>query len=217
MSDDEAERPTASPVIDLSTLEEPAEVIEVDLSEEQRKRALFIETVWERCQNRCGNCGYDEPAKLKLHLIVPEQAGGKQAVENATLLCRACEMAAEAFDRNPKVSKATPGRRLVNFYLSRSLYERIEQGLSKRNGFNSKGSLCRYLMGKYVEAPDKFTDLDMWQDQGADKVKMSIWVASSEYKRFQSLAAKNGNTVTSTIISLVMLFEEEAEYRLEER
>lgn len=195
----------------------PAEKFSKLLTVEQEKRALITQSVWERCENRCSNCGFNQPARIKLVFVVPEHAGGMFIPSNLTLLCRACEMAAEALDRNPPVSKDTTDSRLVNFYMSRQLYDRIDRGILAHQGFDSKGSLFRYLMTKFNENPERFSDMSMYEDSGDNKIKISIWCNHTIYEEFKTKVFALQKTVTDALISLVMLYEAEAEPQLGKR
>ena len=174
--------------------------------------------VWDRVKGRCGNCGHNDPAALRLVLIVPEEAGGKRVPDNASLLCRACEMAAESFDKNP--GRSRQDGRLVNFWVSRKLYNMLPAvggGNKSRKGFKSRGSLGRYLMSKFLQAPDNFEDIYQYQDAGDDRVKVSIWVDPDQYSTFQELLESRGRTVTETLISLLFMYLSEVEPKVEGR
>lgn len=203
--------------VESSSEAQPAEKFSKLVTPVQELRALIIQNVWERCQNRCSNCGFPDSAKLKLVFVVPERAGGLFIASNLTLLCRACEMATEALDRNPPVSRDSAGSRLVNFYMSRQLYDRIDRGILVHQGFDSKGALFRYLMVKFNENPDRFRDMDMWQDSGDNKIKISIWCDHAIYEVFKEKVFALQKTVTDALISLVMLYEAEAEPQLGKR
>lgn len=107
-------------------------------------------------------------------------------------------------------------QRLVNFWVSRALFDRIKSGLETYRGFNSMGSLVRYLMAKYVEDDTRFDDLDLYQDEGAD-VKVNVWVDRDRYNTFKVLLDKRGLTVTDAIKSLIRMYEEGSEPLIERR
>ena len=114
--------------------------------------------VWSRCKNKCSGCG--STAKLTLKLIVPEEAGGQKAPANAYIICRACEISTDA--NRPKMQHSN--NRPINFWVSRRLFERMNNGLCSDTGFKSKSSLIRYLMNKYIQAENQFDDLEQYQD-----------------------------------------------------
>lgn len=131
---------------------------------------------------------------------------------NGVLLCRGCEMAADAVKKDSKASD----QRLVNFWVSRRLFDRIQEGLATYKAFNSMGSLVRYLISKYIEDDGRFDDLGLYQDEGAD-VKVNVWVERDRYDTFKVLLDKQGMTVTDAIKSLIRMYEEQSEINIERR
>lgn len=174
------------------------------------EKAHFEQRVREAAKDRCSNCGGED--RTRVSLIVPVQAGGQYVVSNAVLLCRPCELAAESFSRG----RHEQARRILNFWVSRKLYDRIQKGIETRNGFNSVSSLVRYLMSKYVTDEERFNDLGQYQDAGAD-VKINVWVDIDAYATFKQLVDKQGMTVTDAVKSLIMMYETEAEPLVQKR
>jgi hypothetical protein len=166
--------------------------------------------IWAKCRSRCSNCGQTE--RLRIKLIVPLEAGGQSIESNGVLLCRSCEMAAESLGRGGTDSE----QRLVNFWVSRRLFDRLQYGLQMYNAFNSMGSLVRYLIAKYNEDEARFDDLELYQDEGAD-VKVNVWVERDRYNTFKVLLDKRGSTVTDTIKSLIAMYEQNSEILLAAR
>jgi hypothetical protein len=161
-------------------------------------------TVWQRYRSKCANCG--TPNHLRVRLVVPAEAGGQQTESNGVLLCRSCEMASEAALRGTTGSE----QRLVNFWVSRRLFDRIQLGLKTYNAFNSMGALVRYLISKYIDDDAQFEDLNLFQDEGAD-VKLNVWVERDAYNVFKVLLDKRGMTVTDALKSLIVLYENDIE------
>ena len=160
--------------------------------------------VWDRTEGKCCNCGSKH--KVRVKLIVPEEAGGTKAASNATLICRACEMATDSSAPKTKHSNNRP----INFWVSRRLFNRMNNGLCSDRGFKSKSALIRYLMGKYIQTEPQFDDLEQYQDaEGVDAVKVNAWVPKETYSTFQAMVQKRDMTVTDAIKSLVMVFEED--------
>jgi hypothetical protein len=166
--------------------------------------------IWQRYRNRCANCGQEE--RLRVKMIVPLEAGGQMSESNGVLLCRSCEMAAEASKKDSKAND----QRLVNFWVSRRLFDRIQEGLQTYKAFNSMGSLVRYLISKYIEDESRFDDLELYQDEGADS-KLNVWVERDRYDTFKVLLDKRGMTVTDAIKSLIRMYEEQSEINIERR
>lgn len=170
------------------------QILEDKLPWEQRVRAA--------ARDRCGNCGGVD--RTRVHMIVPSEAGGTTATSNGVLLCRPCEMASESV-RGGK--RREQDRRILNFWVSRKLYDRIQKRIGASEGFNSVSSLVRYLMTAYVTDEARFDDLEQHQDSGAD-VKINVWVDIDSYATFKVLVDKQGSTVTDAIKSLTLVYLE---------
>jgi len=169
------------------------------------RRGAWETRVFDACGGRCSNCGDIE--RLKVRMIVPEEAGGKRVVGNGVLLCRTCAMAR---DIQAKVPQPASGEhtRPINFFVSQGLHRKLKNGLAARHGFRSVSSLVRFLMSKYVTEADQFDDLDMFQDGGSD-VKINVWVGRDVYASFKAIADRNGTTVTDTLKGLIRMYEAE--------
>jgi hypothetical protein len=170
---------------------------------EEAARRKWEKEVLHQHQNHCANCGGTD--RLKVHMVVPLEAGGKLELPNGTVLCRTCEMAKDAVEREARGSE----RRPVNFWVSRKLYTRIDEALRTRNGFVSVGSLVRYLMMKYVTDPERFDDIERYQDFGAAEVKLNVWVDADTYETFRELLSQQRMTVTDALKALIQLYDEE--------
>lgn len=164
------------------------------------------ETVWrkavlEHYRSRCSNCGGTERVTVLAH--VPFEAGGTRAVSNGFTLCRTCELVTRS------VQEGKSGdRRPINFWISRaldrSLSELVEGGKSQ---FRSIGSLVRSLIEVYLHDPERFDDLEFYQDAGSD-VKVNAWVDAEQYDRFREVVLQQGLTMTDVLKALIMQFRE---------
>lgn len=168
----------------------------------QDDKRSWEQRVREACKDRCSNCGGED--RTRVTMIVPSEAGGQSVVTNGVLLCRPCEMAAESLESGKKREQ---DRRILNFWVSRKLYDRIQKSTETKNGFNSVSSLVRYLMSKYVLDEDRFDDLEQYQDSGAD-VKINVWVDIGSYATFKRLLDKRGVTVTDAVKNLILVYLE---------
>lgn len=166
------------------------------------KEKPFEQQVREACKDRCSNCGGED--RTRVVMIVPVDAGGQHVVSNGALLCRPCEMAAESLVSGKRREQ---DRRILNFWVSRKLYDRIQKSTSTKDGFNSVSSLVRYLMSKYIFDEARFDDLEQYQDSGAD-VKINVWVDIGSYATFKRLVDKRGMTVTDAVKSLILVYLE---------
>lgn len=176
-------------------------------------RETWVTQVWERHRNLCSNCGGQD--RLKLVLVVPEQAGGKYIASNATILCRPCDVARSTLEKSDDPASGKQARP-INFWVSSKLYATLQNGLSTRYGFKSMAALVRFLMSQYVSDAPRFDDVLQFQDLGTD-VKINVWVPRDVYAEFKELADKNGGTVTDTIKGLIRMYEAESERVMEKR
>jgi hypothetical protein len=167
----------------------------------------WVTQVFEHCRNQCSNCGNDD--RLRVKLAVPEEAGGQRVLSNAFLICRPCEMASEIVNRSTSPASGQTTRP-INFWISRTLYDHVQNGLARKYGFKSVSSLVRFLMSKYVVDSGLFDDIGRYQDDGAD-VKVNVWVSRVTYETFKSLTDKNGLTVTGALKGLMRMYEIEAD------
>ena len=165
----------------------------------------WVSSVWERSSNQCENCGSSD--RLRLRLIVPEEAGGQRVATNAVVHCRTCEFGEDHAKRCAGPASGD-GTRPINFWVSRTLYERLHTQLSDKYGFRSVASLVRYLMDKFVGDPEHFDDVGQYQETGAD-VKVNVWVPRDSYSRFKVLAEQLGLTVTDALKGLIRMYEME--------
>lgn len=158
--------------------------------------------VREAAKDRCSNCGGED--RTRVGMIVPLEAGGQTVTSNGVLLCRPCEMASESLNGGKRREQ---DRRILNFWVSRKLYDRIQQGIEGQSGFHSVSSLVRYLMSKYIVDEVRFDDLEQYQDSGAD-VKINVWVDIGSYATFKQLVDKRGLTVTDAVKNLILVYLE---------
>ena len=195
--------PDPKSVIEASNNEARIEFIEgfdPDKLSDDQKMHLFEQALLERAKDVCSNCGSNH--KVRARMIVPLEAGGKFSFDNGTTLCRACEMASSVVSRSPTGAAQRP----VNFWVSRRMYDKVKL----LNGFNSTGSLVRFLMSKFVLHDDQFDDLNLWQEDGSD-MKINVWVDRKIYAEFKTLVNDRGMTVTDSFKALIRMYEEEAE------
>lgn len=158
--------------------------------------------VREAAKDRCSNCGGED--RTKVSMIVPLEAGGQSVTSNGVLLCRPCEMASESLGGGKRREQ---DRRILNFWVSRKLYDRVQQAIEEQSGFHSVSSLVRYLMSKYIVDEERFDDLEQYQDSGAD-VKINVWVDITAYATFKQLVDKRGLTVTDAVKNLILVYLE---------
>lgn len=167
------------------------------------ERRAWVAAVLEAGRDLCGNCGSDD--RVRVRMVVPEEAGGKYVLGNGIALCRACDL---TMDLTTRYTEPVQRKRPVNFWVSSALYKRLHDG-SEKTSFKSMAGLIRFLMTKYVVDHTRFDDLLNYQDTGTD-VKVNVWVEDDIYSRFKELADRNGLTVTSALKGLIGMFEAEA-------
>lgn len=172
--------------------------------------AKWRRAVLERHGERCVGCGARE--HLSVELVVPEDAGGKQTIENGTVVCRGClfTRAARAHKRQETTDT------VVNFYISAEMYDRIYQHLDTHREFSSFGKLLRFLMQQYVDDTSRALYGDLRVDARVSSpmdAKVNAWVASDLHERFKALVKERGQTVTDTARALLVLYLEILEGR----
>lgn len=168
------------------------------------QKAIWEQAVLEISRNKCSNCGGSD--RVRPTMIVPEEAGGQYVISNGAAVCRPCALAADA----TRQGRAHTRKRPLNFWVSRALYDRIQEGLKAHAAFDSMAGLIRFLMGSYVSDESRFDDLEHYQEDGTD-VKVNVWVEEDRYATFKTLVDKRGLTVTDAVKALVRLYEEQSE------
>ena len=172
----------------------------VTLNSANPERAAWTERVFERYENRCGGCGGEN--RLSAHLLVPLEAGGSYSEFNGCVLCRGCEMA-----RDVVMKPATTKRRPINIWVSTYLYQLLDARTAEGCRFRSMGELFRYLIELYVRSPERFDDLEKYQDQGTER-KVNAWVDDAAYLSFKALLDGRRMTVTDALKGLILLYAE---------
>lgn len=181
----------------------PVELLEMEVLPQDFDKPEVREH-WERrwtcavllqTRSRCRNCGSDDRVRVKM--VVPEDAGGQLILSNGTALCRACELAHAVVTQKKKPDADHP----VNFWLSRGLYDQVKA----YNGFSSTSSLVRFLVDRFAAEPGRFDDLPLYQDEGCD-VKINAWVPPASYEVFKALVTERGLTVTDALKCLLKMY-----------
>lgn len=162
--------------------------------------------VFDRFKDRCCSCGSQDHLRAKL--VVPESAGGARALANSVLLCRVCELASEIVSRE-KVNVAGENTRPINFWIGRSLHNALRMDLTRDFGFNSVASVVRFLMGRYLDAPDQYPDVELYVDRSSE-VKVNVWVPHDRYEKFKIAVTGRGMTVTDSLRGLLCMYKAEA-------
>lgn len=181
----------------------PKEVVSPPKQDSGALSALWEQTVREEAKDICANCGGSDHTSV--YMIIPEAAGGKKIPSNGVLLCRPCIMASGGI----AVSTQKPAsRRIVNFWASRGLYDKLHSDLDQSNRFSSASALVRFLMQFYCENEPRFEDLENYQDDGND-VKINAWVDVDGYSKFKKMMDDRGLTVTNGIKSLIVMYGQE--------
>jgi hypothetical protein len=181
------------------------DVVEFLQASDKSKEDAWFRAVWEHYGGKCGNCGSDQ--NIAVRMIVPEAAGGKAVLTNGHVICRTCEVAQTAV-RKAEEHGIIP-KRPICVWVSRKLYDTIQEALQSKNGFNSMAGLTRYMMKLLVEHPERFSDLENYQDRGSD-LKINLWVDAEDYDRFKSVLSDRNLTVTDGIKGLMLLYTTES-------
>ena len=168
------------------------------------RRDSWTRGVWEHYGGLCSNCGSNHYVAVRM--MVPEAAGGQFVLTNGTTICRTCEVA-QAAVRKAGETGATP-RRPICVWISRRLYDSLQTSLKTRNGFNSMAGLTRAMMKLVVEHPERFADLDNYQDRGSD-LKINLWVDADDYDRFKGVLTDRNLSVTDGVKGLLLMYTTE--------
>ena len=176
-----------------------------DVEQMATSEQAWRKAVREQYRGRCSNCGGEERVTVLAH--VPLDAGGTLAVSNGYTLCRTCEMVSRSAHEGV-VSKGA--RRPINFWVSRVLDKNLDELVHGKSRFTSIGSLVRALIEVYLNDPDRWDDLEFYQDDGSD-VKINAWVDDGQYEQFRDGVMRRGLTVTDVLKALIMQFREAME------
>ena len=166
-------------------------------------RYSWEKAILSKSRKSCGNCGGKD--KLAVRMVVPDNAGGQWVESNGVVLCRACDIATDLAARK---APDPQDRRPVNFWVSRALYDNLKVGVEGSRALASVSELVRYLMAKYSAEPDRFDDLDLYQDGGGADVKVNVWVEAELYGAFKEAVLGEGKTVTDALKSLIKMWGE---------
>lgn len=165
--------------------------------DEELSKADWEKLVLSRHRSTCANCGGSD--KVRPRLIVPEENGGKFVLTNGVALCRACDMVSEL------KSKPDDEKRPVNIWISSDLHRWLKAFVEDA-GFASISGFVRNLLEVFNDSPDRFEDLDLYQDDGSD-VKLNLWLSKPAFDRFKQELDERGMTITDGIKSLMKLHQ----------
>lgn len=163
------------------------------------ERLSFQRVVMARAGSRCNNCGSEDRVRVKM--IVPEEAGGVLIASNGVALCRTCDMARDSVPG----ATARDSAFVVTIWMSQKLHQRIEQLIEPKKSFRSWSALTRYLIAKYVSDERRFDDLNQYQD-GSPGAKITVRVDKAIYGSFAALMKRRGTTVTEGLRGLFSMF-----------
>lgn len=158
----------------------------------------FEKIVRERYREKCANCGCDEPERLSVAWIVPIGRGGEKVIDNAVLLCKTCELSKDIDKKDNK--------RPFDLFISRSMHERLQE---LKNIYTATGmtAVVRYIVQKFLDNPDKFEDLSLYQDGNIPEVRLHVWIDESKYDEFREALRERGMTVAEAIKGLILKFD----------
>ncbi len=177
----------------VDSSEEPVEYIRSD------ERATFQTAVLARARHMCSNCGSKD--RVRVRMVVPEEAGGVLIETNGVVLCRTCDMARDSVPGNSAKDHAF----VVTVWMSHRLRERIEQMLEPKKSFRSWSALSRYLISKYVADEWRFDDLEQYQDAASEN-KVTFRVDKVVYSRFTAMLKRRGTTVTDALKGMYIMY-----------
>ena len=160
-------------------------------------------SVLERDNHTCVNC--EQIDHVAAAFIIPPEAGGRIKLSNGATLCRDCRIAAENAQALPvKIDNKTP----VNFLISRKLQESAEAH-AKASNFGNLSSMIRHMVKLYIDSPESFTDLYLFQDDGGgggtSDTKINIWCSTDVYERFKRTCQQNNISFTNAFKGLMLM------------
>lgn len=174
------------------------------------ERQSFQRAVLQRHGNKCSNCGSED--RLRVRMIVPEEAGGVLSVSNGAVLCRTCDMARDSIPDPSSKNRSF----VVSIWMSRKLRDQVEGCIDPTKSFKSWSSMTRYLMSRYVLDEPRFDDLEQYQDNQSE-TKVTVRVDKATYNVFATRLKIRGSTVTEALRSLYMMYATGAGAVLQER
>jgi len=166
-------------------------------------RRQFENSVMERGRRQCSNCGGHDRVRVKM--VVPEEAGGTLKVTNGVVLCRTCDMAKDSL---PGAGSKTDTF-VVSVWMSQNLREKVEGVIQPKRAFRSWSALSRYLIAKYVSDERRFDDLEQYQDTNS-QTKVTVRVDKEIYGTFAAMLKRRGLTVTDALKSLYLMYSSNA-------
>lgn len=116
------------------------------------------------------------------------------------LLCRSCEYALKMTRKKPQDFS-----RAVGIHISRDLHKRLTEHPTLAAKKMSMSSLVQMLIDSYLDNIDNYSDLEMYQDSGAD-VRVNLWISDNTFHRLKRVVRDLKGTVTGTVKSLVMMY-----------
>ena len=155
----------------------------------------WVTQVYNRFNNKCGNCGSTE--RLSVRLIVPIEDGGQQVATNGVVLCRACDLAA---GRKPKPG-ASSFSYPFNFYLSAELHAFLAE--HPRVVSAGKASFLRDTIEVFLDEPERFRDILQYQDDKAD-CKVNFHLPSEQFEKFRLCTKQYGSNPTEMLRALLL-------------
>lgn len=158
--------------------------------------------VLARDSNTCINC--EQIDHVAAAFIVPPEAGGRIKLANGVTLCRDCRISTESARALPiKLDNKTP----INFLVSKELHENAET-YAKESNFGNLSSMIRHMIQAYIQAPETFSDLYLWQDgsKGSlSEIKINLWCQSDIYEAFKRICQSNNISFTNAFKGLMLM------------
>lgn len=163
------------------------------------ERLSFQRMLLAKSGGKCSNCGSRD--RVRVRLVVPEEAGGVFIETNGVVLCRTCDMARDSVPG----AAGQENHFVVSIWMSQRLRARIESIIENKKSFRSWSSLSRYLISKFVSDEHRFDDLEQYQD-GPSETKVTIRVDKSIYGSFAAILKRRGTTVTDSLKALYLMY-----------
>ncbi len=167
--------------------------------EEAAKLAEWRRLMLDHVGHECGSC--QRKSHIWPSLLVPIECGGRYLVTNGYVLCRDCRVVIDQHKGNPaKIHDKVP----INFLISRTLHEQAEEFVRRPGGVGTLSLLIRNMISMFVDEPNEFEDIQLFQSEGAH-VKVNIWCDAQSYDRFRLACMDRGLSFTEVFKALILM------------
>ncbi len=179
------------------------QLIENQVSNDQQKKYWESEVV-KAASLRCQVC-LSSNDNICAHPLISFDMGGEYTLANGSALCRSC-----LFLTNDK-GLQNDKKESIDITISYRLRNKIEQ-IRELCNFSSASAFTRFLLNKYIEHQDLFTDIDQYQDTKQES-RLHLSISSGQYHEITN----SKYSANQIIAALYLIFEMESFERIPKR